>query len=139
MKTLAITTLTIVGLTFASCNKYEEGPALSIIPKNERVANTWQIYYAQDDGQNVSDNYDQYTLYLTADGAAQLDADYFVLGTQYQTSTQGTWSFENDKQDIRLDYEDDSEDQVYQILMLKSDEMRLRAKGDDLELRFTGS
>lgn len=138
MKTLALTTLALVGLGFASCNKYEEGPAISLTPKNERVANTWQIYYAQDDGQNVSDNYDQYTLYLTKGGAAELEADYTVLGTQYQTATQGTWTFENDQADIRFDYEDDSEDEVYQIVMLTSDEMRLRKKGDDLELRFTG-
>lgn len=135
MKTILIGL--IASATIVSCNKYEEGPAISLIPKKERVANTWVIYHAEDNGNDVSDDYDQYELYLTSDGDAELSADYTFLGTQYQTETNGTWNFTSDKENISFDYEDDSQDGEYQILMLTEEEMRLRKTGDDLELRFT--
>ncbi len=136
MKTKLMIVL-LAGIGFTSCNKYEEGPAISIIPKNERVANTWVVERAENNGNDVTSDYDQFDLYLTDDGDAQLDANFTLFGTQYQTSTNGTWTFTNDDANIKLDFEDDDYDEEYQILKLTTDEMWLRELGGETELHFT--
>lgn len=137
MKTHILITLSTVLLVGASsCKKYNEGPAISLVPKQERVANTWVVQKAFEDGQDVSDQYDQYELYLTSDGDAQLTAKYKAFGVNYTTETNGTWTFQNEKQEIMFDYEDDDQDGTYQILRLTQDEFWLRKIGSDLELRL---
>jgi len=118
------------------CNKYEDGPEISIIPRADRVANTWIFAYAEEDGKNVSDQYDQYELYLNKDGDAELNAKYTVFGNSYETSTDGTWSFTNDQENIKLDFEDDDQDGEYVILRLTSDELWMRDVSQNLEIHL---
>lgn len=121
---------------FFSCQKYEEGPAISVTAKNERVANTWVVSQAMDNNEDVTESFDKYELFLTKDGDAELNAEYRILGETFDTETNGTWSFQNDKMEIRFDYEDDDYDNQYQILKLTKDEMWLRENGDDLEIHL---
>lgn len=125
----------VVGIT-AGCQKYEDGPAISIIPKEERVANTWVVAQALADNQDVTDQYDQYELYLTRGGDVELTAKYTIFGTTYTTDTDGTWQFTNNKDNISFDYEDDDQDAEYQILKLTEKEMWLRKVGQELELHL---
>jgi len=129
---LAVLSATVLG----SCQKYEEGPAISLTPRTERVANTWIISYAQEDGQNVSEDYDQYELYMNTDGDAQLTASYSAFGTSYNTTTDGTWTFTNEEENLKVDFEDDDQDNEYRILRLKSDELWLQDLDQDLELHL---
>eukprot|EP00389_Voromonas_pontica_P008456 GDKH01012828.1.p1 GENE.GDKH01012828.1~~GDKH01012828.1.p1 ORF type:complete len:156 (+),score=9.91 GDKH01012828.1:1-468(+) len=119
-----------------SCKKYEDGPDISLIPRKERVANTWIFAYAVEDGQNVSQNFDQYELYMNTDGDATLDANYQVFGVDTETTTNGTWTFQNDQENLRLDFEDDSQDGVYEIKRLTSDELWLKDVSRDLEIHL---
>lgn len=125
-----------VALTFTSCKKYEDGPAVSLIPKKERVANTWQIEQAWNDGEDVTDNYDQYELQMLTDGDARLVAIYTWGDLTFEYETDGTWNFENNKEEIKLDFEDDDADNTYQILRLKETELWLREKGGEVELHL---
>ena len=120
----------------SGCKKYEDGPLISIIPKNERVANTWVIDRAMADNQDVTADYNQYQLYLTRDGDAELTASYKVFGVTYTTDTDGTWEFTNNKDNIKFDYEDDGQDKEYQILKLTEKEFLLREVGAELELHL---
>lgn len=128
---IALTLLTVPG-----CNKYEDGPAVSLIPRADRVANTWIFAYAEEDGENVSEQFDQYELFMNSDGDAQLDAQYTIFGTTYQTSTSGTWAFTNDQENLRLDFEDDAQDNEYEILRLTEKELWLRDLDRDLEIHL---
>lgn len=119
-----------------ACNKYEDGPLVSPQSKKARVANTWVIEQAMDDGQDVTDSFDQYELYLTKDGDATLSAEYSWADFTLQTDTDGTWEFANNKEDLVLDFEDDDADESYQILRLTGNELWLREKGEDLELHL---
>ena len=119
-----------------SCKKYEDGPLLSLRSKKERVANTWKIFAAYEDGQDVSDNYDQYEIEFDISGDARLEATYTFSNVTYSTETDGTWEFNNDKENISIDMEDDSADETYQILKLKEDELWLRELGGEVELHF---
>lgn len=132
---LGLATL-MIATTFVSCQKYEDGPALSLTPRTERVANTWKIAYAEEDGENVSSDYDQYELYISADGDTELDATFTSFGVEYSTSTDGTWTFTDEQENIRFDFEDDSQDNEYEILRLKNDELWLRDLDQNLELHL---
>lgn len=119
-----------------ACKKYEEGPAVSLKSKKERIANTWKIDRATDDGEDVTENFDQYTLMLTKDGDATLNARYSWGDVDIIVETDGTWEFDDKKEEIHFNYEDDDADVNYQILKLKEDELWLREEGEDLELHL---
>jgi hypothetical protein len=125
-----------IGLTATSCKKYEDGPNVSLTSRTERVANTWIISYAEEDGENVSSEFNQYELFMNSSGDATLDANYTVFGTTYQNQTSGTWVFTNDEANLRLDFDDDSQDGEYRILRLTNDELWLKDISQNLELHL---
>lgn len=118
MKTTIKSTLALlIGLPlfFVSCKKYEEGPALSLRSKKERVANTWKIDKAYDDGEDVTENYDQFELQMLNNNEATLVAIYTYGDFTFEYETNGDWSFDNNKESLVLDFEDDDADETYQI------------------------
>lgn len=133
-KILIITTL--IAFMAAGCSKYDEGPAVSFIPKKARLANYWKVDKAYDDGKDVTSSYDQYSLNLNKDHTASLTAKYNYGPFTYEGTTKGVWSFENKKEDLKLDFESDDADATYQILRLSSDELWLRQRGGSVELRL---
>ncbi len=135
MKKLAIAMSLLLGVT-TGCKKYEEGPAFSLRTKKSRVANTWKIDKAYSDGEDVTDSYDQYELYMSKDGDAELVAIYSFGNFTGEFETQGTWKFEDSKETLVLDFQDDDADESYQILKLKNDELWLREEGEEVELQL---
>ncbi|MCI5056979.1 MAG: lipocalin family protein [Flavobacteriales bacterium] len=128
--------LPIFGITLlaTSCEKYDEGPLISLKSKEERLANTWVINSAMENDQDATNDYDHYELFMTADGDAELDANYIFLDQEFDIETNGTWDLMNNDEQIVFDYEDDDFDKTYQILKLTEDELKLREVGEDLEL-----
>ena len=133
-KALGILFTVVIGLT--SRSKYEENPAISLQTKKTRIANTWVVAEAYNEGNDVSSDYDQFELYMSKDGDATLQAEYYFNDIKITTETDGTWKFEDSKETLALDYENNDADATYQILKLTSSEMWLLAEGDNLELRF---
>ena len=126
----------MAALTFASCKKYEEGPAISLRSKKERVANTWQIEKAYNNGEDVTDEYDEYTVKFTKAGDAELAALYSFGDFSFEYETDGTWAFQNNAEELAVDYENDDADRTYQILKLTEDELWVREKGGEDELHL---
>ena len=126
----------IATMTFASCKKYDEGPIISLRSKKERVANTWQIEAAYNDGEEVTEEYEEYTVKFTKDGDAELAALYSWGDFSFEYETNGTWSFMNNAEELEVDYENDDADEVYQILKLEEDELWLRVKGEEDEIHL---
>lgn len=131
---LALGLMTTIGLS--SCNKYDDGPAFSLQSKKARVANTWVIAQAYNDGEDVTDSYDEYTLITSKDGNAELKAVYSFGNFTFNYETDGTWKFEDSEKTLVLDFEDNDADRSYQILRLKDDEMWLREEGGEDELHL---
>jgi hypothetical protein len=126
----------VLGLTLPACKKYDEGPLISLTPREERIANTWVIDKAIEAGNDVTSSYDNYVLVLTTDHAATLNAQYEFFGVPINTQTNGTWAFGNDDENLILDFEDNVADGTYLILRLTEPQLWLRKIGDDLELRL---
>lgn len=125
-----------VTLLATSCKKYDDGPMFSLRSKTERVSNTWRVERATDGGNDVTSSFDQYELQLLSNGDASLAALYSLGSLSFEFQTNGTWSFEDSKEDLRLDFENDAADRTYEILRLKEDELWLQENGGGLELHL---
>lgn len=123
-------------LVLTGCKKYDEGPAISLKSKKARVANTWIIDKAYSKGVDVTKDYDEFILKTTVDGDATLAALYSIGAFSFEYETNGTWQFENNKENIAFDYKNDAADKTYQILKLEIDNMWLREKGGEDELHL---
>lgn len=119
-----------------SCKKYEDGPALSLRSKKARIANEWQIERVYEKGSDVTNDFDEYTLDLTKDNSATLTYTYRNAGFTIQLSTRGTWALVDDKENLRLDFDNNDSDGNFRILRLKEKELWLREMGGDTELHL---
>lgn len=126
----------LLSIFITSCKKYEDGPDINLIPRKDRVANTWIIEKAYADNQDVTADYRAYELYLTNDGDAELKGEFSVFGQDFLYETDGTWQFTNNDENIKFDYENDDADAEYQILRLTDKELWLREVGAELELHL---
>lgn len=135
-KTIIFSGLLSVLVVLPSCSKYEDGPGISLRTKKARVANTWEVESASRNGEDVTNDYDEFTLKTTKDGDAELAALYTAGNFSYEYDTQGTWMFADDKENLMLDFEEDDADRTYQILRLTEDEMWLREIGAEDEIKL---
>ena len=135
IKNLSIPILALT-LSITSCKKYEEGPMISLRSKKERMANTWKVVKATDDGKDITSSYDQYDLQMLTDGDASIAAIYTIGDISFEFETNGTWDFNDNKEELELDMENDKADLAYNILKLKEDELWLREKGTAVELHL---
>ena len=55
-KILLLTLIAITILPFSSCKKYEEGPALTLLSKKQRAANTWNILKYYENGTDKTED-----------------------------------------------------------------------------------
>lgn len=129
-------TVLVAASLFTACQKYDDGPFFSFRTREARVANNWQVEQAMDNGSDVTSAFDQYELRLTKDRDATLTATYSLGSVDFQFATNGTWDFENNHEDLRLDFENNDADGTWQILRLKEKEMWLREKGGNIELHL---
>ena len=135
IKNLSIPILALT-LSITSCQKYEEGPMISLRSKKERIANTWKVVKATEHGKDITSSYDQYDLQMLTDGDASIAAVYTIGDISFEFETDGTWDFKDKKQELALDMENNKADRTYDILKLKEDELWLREKGTDVELHL---
>jgi len=95
-KHLIVCTAIFAAMT-GGCNKYEDGPAISLRSKKKRIANTWRIekYYVNDVEQTTAVALlGDYTVTFTKDGNYSFNTT-FIDGS-------GTREFINDKEGIRI-------------------------------------
>jgi len=120
--TTLIVLLTVL-FVMPSCGKYDDGPAFSIIPKKNRVANTWKIdkvFINDVDRTSIYAEYIKtYKLELTTSGSL---TETYTISTGSVSET-GTWAFENS--DENLAFTISGLKNSYKILRLKSSEMWL--------------
>jgi hypothetical protein len=99
---------------FESCQKYEDGPAISFRSRAERVANTWKI-----DNYKVNEN-DMTSLVTDYRETFSKDGNYSY--TTGATAGTGSWTFQNDDKEIKLVGITNQEDHTLFILKLEEKE-----------------
>lgn len=118
--------LLVVGAT--SC-RYDEGPFVSVIPRTERVSNTWIVGQAIVDGQTQSElsGFKQVTFYKEGNCNMILTA----LGAEFAYS--GTWAFTDGDEAITYTVTDE----LTGFITITQEWTILKLKEDDLWVTYT--
>ena len=132
MKAILLTALTL-GIALSSCNKYEDGPSISLRSRAARVAGDWKVKKATSDGQDITSILTgfNYSINYTKDG------NYTTTMTfMGNTDTEkGTWEFyDNDTKMISTDAAGLKD--TVAITMLKNAEMHLKSLDGKDELQL---
>ncbi|HTL83141.1 MAG TPA: hypothetical protein VL651_15615 [Bacteroidia bacterium] len=112
--TLLLIMLIGVILTNQSCQKYSEGPFLSIHSRTERVANTWKIDNYSVNGNDYTSLMSGYTETYSKDGNFS-----FSWGSIAGT---GKWAFQNNDNEIRITGTSNTSSETLFILKLEEKE-----------------
>ncbi|MFN5415588.1 MAG: hypothetical protein ACK5B9_00925 [Flavobacteriia bacterium] len=106
--------LAIILPTLSSCSKYENGPALSLRSKSERVANTWKVDNYKINGDDVTSLVTSYYEIFSKDGNYSYSWSLF--------NGVGKWEFQNNSKEIKLTGNDDHSSRTLYILKLEENE-----------------
>ncbi len=119
-KFLPLLLLSVLAITEPGCNKYPEGPAITLRSKEERLANTWGIDKYLLNGEDKTSDYkathQEYKLVVVKSGTY---AYSYFDGSATQGET-GTWKLDkNGTEWITLSTVSGATPNTYTILRLK--------------------
>lgn len=117
--------LPLLMLAMAGC-KYEEGPFVSFVPKQERIANTWVVEEVDKNGNLDTEIEGFKEITFFKEGACQII--YNPGGVEFGFT--GTWVLNDDKTYLTLLLDDDltgtvNYESVWTILRLKEDQLKV--------------
>ena len=129
MKKLNVILLTVLAsiLMLTSCSPYEEGPAISLRSRTERLCNEWRLtrLYINGTEQTLSSFDQQTTLEFKDNGT--INYSYAVMdSTAIVITGSGTWEFNNDQTEVftTITYTlGGTEKDTFKILRLKEEEL----------------
>lgn len=81
-------------LALPSCQKYADGPVISLVSRTERVSNTWKVDNYKVNGVDYTSLVSDYNETYTKEGTYS-----YSMGIASGT---GTWSFQNGDAEINL-------------------------------------
>lgn len=96
------------------CKKYPDGPMISLKSRTERVANNWKVESCNINGNDHTSFVSGYTETYTTDG------NYSFQWGLY--SGTGTWSFQNNDNEIRVIGVDNQSSETLYILKLEEEQ-----------------
>ncbi|MBI4645693.1 MAG: hypothetical protein HY738_03610 [Bacteroidia bacterium] len=105
-------------MIIAGCNKYEEGPVISLRSKKERVVNIWKIDKIYIDSA-------EYPNYLPSDYEIEIKKDGTYSKISSGTTYTGTWEFDEKKELIIFD-KGTADEEKPTILKLKEKDLWLQ-------------
>lgn len=131
--------LAVVGLggfmlTATGCKKYEDGPTISFVSRENRISNTWKFESATKDGFDVMN--DPLVVYP----GSRLDINKNGSFTWYSNiaNVTGAWAFQSNDEEVRLSFPAPLGEQVWTILRLKEDSFWVKyiENGSTYEFHF---
>jgi hypothetical protein len=105
----------------SSCDKYAEGPMISLMTAKARLSGDWKMMEAFTNGVDVMSSYPNYFLHIEKNGNYSIEWSY----SGFQFSDTGKWNFNNDKSMVRF-VDSDGDEFWYTIVMLKNKNLKLR-------------
>lgn len=115
---------------FSGCQKYEEGPLVSLQKREKRVANVWKVSKATDlNGKDVTASFDLKKWELTD--------QFSIIFHDNQTKYFGRWQFTQSNKNLEFSYDNDSLGiETYVIQELKDKELTLTNRESDITIEF---
>lgn len=115
MKTIAkISAFLFIGalfLTATSCNKYEEGPTVTLLSRTNRLANRWEVDNYKINGSDYTSLVSGYSETFSKSGAYS-----YAWGI---LNGAGTWVFQNNDMEVKLTGNDNHSSRTLYILKLE--------------------
>lgn len=115
MKTKTSKVIAMLGLiatsSLQSCQKYPEGPSISLRTRTERVSNRWEVENYKINGTDFTSLVASYTETYSKSGAYSYN--WGILNGD------GTWKFQNDDKEIQLTGSDGHSSRKLIILKLE--------------------
>jgi hypothetical protein len=119
LKTACIAILLMI-IVMPACQKYDDGPFLSLASAKSRAVNTWKMDRAYSNGSDVTSYFNllwpSFTIELRKD-------DNYVTTWSSAIAESGTWTFDNPKENIITTPAGSVITTTWNILKLKKDEM----------------
>lgn len=109
---------------------------MSFISKKERIVNDWAIKIAYSQDLNVTEDFDNVSINIKADGEFLTTVVDSLDSLHYQ---EGLWDIVNDNEEVRFLYTDplQTPDRAFwKILRLKKDEMWVTTEMDSVLYEF---
>ena len=113
----------ILSVTSIGCQKYDDGPFFSFLPKKDRLANEWEIEKIIQNGSDVTSYYSTDNLSIEYKKDGTYKTTYILLG-QPLTET-GDWEFDSKKENLITTPDGSSSETKFKILKLMNKELWL--------------
>jgi hypothetical protein len=98
-----------------SCQKYEDGPMISLRSRTERISNQWKVENYKINGTDYTSLVSSYTETFSKSGAYSYS--WTLLNGE------GTWDFQNNDKEVKLTGNGDHTSRTLYILKLKEKEL----------------
>jgi hypothetical protein len=108
---LSVFAFIITVILLVSCNKYPDGPGISLRTRNERLANTWKVDNYKINGNDFTSLVTGYTETFTKNGA--YNYSWGLLDGS------GTWTFQNNDKEVKLTGNDSQASRTLTLLKLE--------------------
>ena len=115
-----LTVLGAASLTTVGCNKYEDGPKLSLRTKKARIVGEWNV---ESIGSEVLGSTYSINLNFEKSGSLTVTSSYSYNGYSQSYSYAGSWEFSSDKEEIELIIDGNIE--IFEIKRLTNKEVWL--------------
>ncbi len=110
----------VVFIVFSvSCNKYEEGPAISLLTKKARITGIWEFSEKTPDWGMAGN------LCFEKDGTCYLEWNSGSIEF-FADRNFGEWEFDNKKENLLIKSLTDSINNTYEIIKLTNKELKLQ-------------
>lgn len=105
MKKIIISGMVVLSIsTFNGCKKYDEGPAISLRSKKERVVAEWEVKSYTDNGQNILVSSYSDNLTCQSGGSVHYTETYNTTRFVWTFYKNGKWNYQITSSDKTLDY-----------------------------------
>lgn len=120
----------ITGTT--SCSKYEDGPVVSLVSRENRISNTWQYESATKDGNDILSD----TTIIFTGSRLDFNKNGTLLWNWNNGAIGGAWTFQSNDEEVKLSFPAPMGDKVWTILKLKQDQFWVKYIEDGSTYEF---
>lgn len=135
---LGTAAVAVMAMGLTSCSKYEDGPSVTLLTKKSRMANNWTLSSMTENGTAVDLSNTTMEVDMTKEGTytQRYTISYDVLGQTVTVgdTTTGAWAFSDDKTQLLMTEEGETEADTMVITMLKKDQLDLRSTDGEDEM-----
>ena len=127
---------------FSSCNKYPDGPSISLISKKSRICNDWLLVTELRNQEDVTDENSTTKLVIEKDGTYSWSETYEAMGQLKGNYSSGDLSFGDSKNTLNLfEKKGDSKalipTRTFKINELRNKQIKLIEEIPSLDLEIT--